>query len=243
MHRRYLEMRRRANTIRSAILTSISFDELFSARLDTPSEKSPAAIAQVLSKALLYLRLAGWLHKGIRSDNVLFFANDIADNLPAYPYFVGFEYSRAHEPNALTEELAYDREFNLYRHPDSQGVPINPVEDGSVGDAELSRARQSYRPEYDIYSLGVILVELGVRKTAQMIFEQASATQVYGRHSAERFRSWLIDGIAPQLGTKMGKLYRDAALSCLYGNFDRTGRTLEAAFYIDVVKNLEKCHA
>jgi Prion-inhibition and propagation len=200
-------------------------------------------IAQVLSKALLYLHLAGWLHKGIRSDNVLFFANDIAEVLPAYPYLVGFEYSRAHKENALTEDLIDDKEFNLYRHPDSQGVPINPVEDGSVSGSELSRAKQPYRPEYDIYSLGVILVELGVRKTAQTIYEQACATQVYGRHSAERFRSWLIDGIAPQLGTKMGKLYRDSTLFCLRGNFDRTGRTLEAAFYMDVVKNLEKCHA
>jgi hypothetical protein len=29
-------------------------------------------IAQALSRALLYLHLAGWLHRGIRSDNVLF---------------------------------------------------------------------------------------------------------------------------------------------------------------------------
>jgi len=139
----------------------------------------------------------------------------------------------------MTEELADDREFNLYRHPDSQGVPVNPTEGG---DADISRARGLYRREYDIYSLGVILLELGVRKTAQIILQQALAGQPYGKHSPERFRSWLIEAIGPQLGTKMGLVYRDVTLLCLRGNFDLSNRTLGTAFYMDVVKKLESCH-
>jgi hypothetical protein len=196
-------------------------------------------IAQVLSKALLCLHLAGWLHKGIRSDNILFFANDISEVLPAHPYIVGFEYSRAEAQKEWTEELADDVEFNLYRHPDRQGMPIASIEDQSTGPP---RVRQSYRAEYDIYGLGVILIELGVRRTAQAIFKQSTAHHLYGTHTPQRFQSWLIDMVVPELGKRMGRLYRDATLLCLQGNFNNT-RTLEAAFYIDVVRKLESCNA
>jgi len=200
-------------------------------------------IAQVLSRAVLFIHLAGWLHKGIRSDNVLFFASDLADIDPVYPYLVGFEYSRADERNALTEELADDREFNLYRHPDSQGAPIDPVEEGNCNGTSVLRLRSSYRRQYDLYSLGVILVEIGTRKTAQTILEEASSDPGFGRYSPEKFQALLMDKMVPLLGPSMGRLYRDATSLCISGNFDLTDRTLEAALYLDVVKQLDRCHA
>jgi hypothetical protein len=156
---------------------------------------------------------------------------------------VGFEYSRAEEHGALTEEPADDREFNLYRHPDSQGLPIESIEYHGSDIESISQSRKPYRREYDIYSLGVVLVELGIRKTAQSILDQACTSKNYGRHSSKGFRTWLIERVVPQLRVKMGKLYQEATLLCLNGQFDLGNRSLEAAFYVDVVKNIDRCRA
>ncbi|EMD60351.1 hypothetical protein COCSADRAFT_98758, partial [Bipolaris sorokiniana ND90Pr] len=43
---------------------------------------------------LLYIHLAGWLHKGIRSDNILFFAENNGGFSYDQSFVVGFEYSR-----------------------------------------------------------------------------------------------------------------------------------------------------
>jgi hypothetical protein len=198
-------------------------------------------IAKALSKALLFWHLAGWLHKGFRSHNILFFAKNVTAVLPEYPYIVGFEYSRADVQDSLTEDLADDREFNLYRHPDSQGHPMTAIEEQDESIPRVPPPKNQYRREYDIYSLGVVLLEIGLRKTVQQIFSSASANPVYNKHSPERFRAWLTDAIAPQLGTKMGVSYLEATLSCLRGNFDTTEKTLEAAFYVDVIQKLEAC--
>jgi hypothetical protein len=79
---------------------------------------------------------------------------------------VGFEYSRADEPNSLTEELADNEEFNLYRHTDSQGIRIEFIHGQGSSGIQAIRARASHRREYDIYSPRMILLELGTRWTA-----------------------------------------------------------------------------
>ena len=199
-------------------------------------------IAKILSKALLCLHLAGWLHKGIRSDNILFFANHATEVLPTHPYIVGFEYSRGNAQNEMTEELADNLEFNLYRHPDCQGVPVTSVENEGTAHSDVPYTKKPYRAEFDIYSLGVILVEMGIRKTAEFIFDQAKGHRLYGKHTPERFRSWLMDMMVPELGKRMGRLYMEATLLCLSGDFNAT-MSMEAAFYLDVVKKLESCNA
>jgi hypothetical protein len=40
----------------------------------------------------------------------------------------------------------------------------------------------------------------------------------------------------------MGKLYRDAVHLCLKGNFDQANRDIKVAFYMDVVRKLDRRH-
>lgn len=71
------------------------------------------------------------------------------------PYLVDFAYSRS-----LPLQPAYtyddDTERNLYRHPDRQGPP-----------------RATFTKIYDIYALGVVLLEIGLCWTVASIRDEA----------------------------------------------------------------------
>lgn len=80
-------------------------------------------IAITFSRAVLFLHLTGWLHKGIRSDNLMFFVKTITALHTTSRTFVGFEYTREASSAGQTEGVDDDFEFNLYRHPEVQGLP------------------------------------------------------------------------------------------------------------------------
>jgi hypothetical protein len=199
------------------------------------------ATAHVMARAILFLHLAGWLHKGIRSDNILFFEDGAAKIDPTKPYLVGFEYSRESERQSQTEDVANDLEWNLYRHPDLQGPPREPS-DSAKKDKGSKPQRLPFSSQHDIYSLGVVLLELGLLESAAKILQRARGDPKYGPHSAISFRRWLLAKEVPKLGSQMGKAYRDAAALCITGDFIiREDGSLEHAFYMDVVRPLGAC--
>ena len=61
-------------------------------------------------------------------DNIVFFAEIMAEIETCKCYLVSFEYSRLDETNASTEN-ALDTKFNLYRHPECQGLSFESDED------------------------------------------------------------------------------------------------------------------
>jgi len=101
-------------------------------------------LAYALAVALDHFHTVGWVHKGIRSENILFFpmslpqasddaefSSGIADFFIARqgsvdlarPYLFGFEYMRMGDAGTnLEEDHSLDR--NLYRHPDRWGRPL-----------------------------------------------------------------------------------------------------------------------
>ncbi len=107
-------------------------------------------IALDLAETMLQLHTAGWLHKGLRSENVMFISSaksDPAALVYSQPYIVGYEYSRpdTSAAAALTELPDTALNADLYRHPDARGVH-----------------RQSYRKQFDMYALGCVLLELAL---------------------------------------------------------------------------------
>ncbi|KAF5531057.1 hypothetical protein FPHYL_13974 [Fusarium phyllophilum] len=83
-------------------------------------------VAKSVTRAVLCLHLAGWLHKGLRSENILY-VQDAAGNISyEEPYLAGLEYSREISLPGQTEGVTNDPEANLYRHEEVQGVPEEP---------------------------------------------------------------------------------------------------------------------
>jgi Protein tyrosine and serine/threonine kinase len=181
---------------------------------ELPSLEQRYQLAYSLALALCILFAIEWLHKGIRSHNVLFVRKE-NDIRWARPYLCGFAYSRPDKPNELSEKLEHSERFNVYRHPLAQGMP-----------------REGYRKTFDIYSLGVILFEIAMWGTAFQFWRQ----------DANEFRKDLTKpSNQKRIAHRMGVDYRDAMMKCLDGSFEGNESLASKAFFKEVVEVL-RCH-
>lgn len=87
--------------------------------------------------------------------------------------------------------------MDLHRHPDSL--------DGML--------RRPYCKSFDIYSLGLVLLEIGLWKVLQAYHKP--------HYSPGKFRDRVILAVlVPGLGSKTGNLYREVVERCLYAKGD-----------------------
>ena len=187
------------------------------------------ALARQLARAVLYLHLAGWLHKGIRSNNVVFCADreDAVDL--SEPFLVGFEYSRAEAARFETETVVVaDDADNAFRHPDTQGVPTE---------------RGQYQRAFDVYSLGMVLLDIGSKRSVGNLRTKFVATT--NTPSAPGFRDWLlreaIDSDVTGLAARVGSVYTEVVKTCLKGTPVTSKAEFSTAFYVSILRPLQLC--
>jgi hypothetical protein len=66
----------------------------------------------------MHLHASGWLLKGLRPQNILFFAKSKNDLLSLKePWIVGYEYARQDKPGELSDKPSQNPELDIYRHP------------------------------------------------------------------------------------------------------------------------------
>lgn len=121
----------------------------------TPSLTFRIRLAKDLAETLLQLHTSGWLHKGIRSDNVLFIdRGDLnwENGTSLGPYVTGYEYARADNPLEMTEDAPSNPSVDLYRHPQAQGI-----------------VRPSFKKIFDLYALGCVLLEIALWTSLQVV--------------------------------------------------------------------------
>jgi serine/threonine protein kinase len=160
------------------------------------------------------------VHKGIKPENILVMTNPGAlpkNDFPyvlGWPFLVGFERSRpasAHSGKFGEVRLA----DSLYQHPSRWGVV----------------AEEAFTMQHDIYSLGVVLLEIGLwqplvwynkmleRHEYSHLFSdvfQARDADVNITRSqhALTVKRRLLD-LAQQLPPTMGETYADVVIACL----------------------------
>jgi len=130
---------------KSQTYTFMSLAQVLSLDTLVPNLNDRIALAIALVETVLQLHTSGWLHKGLRSENILFFKEG-ADMIKLREAFLeGYEYARADNPSDMTESPALQQEANLYRHP-----------------SLVKKDRASFRKAYDLYALGCVLIEIGL---------------------------------------------------------------------------------
>lgn len=193
------------------------------------------ALAIDLCQAVLNIHICGWVHKSIRSSNIILGPSntDVAQNASPgnfkryIPYLKGFEFSRPHQGKS-SGRTATDLIDNLYRHPARQGIPT-----------------ETFNKEHDLYAVGVVLLEIGLWRTVKSIFKNKldQAGQGGSFPSKETIRDQLVTLAQTRLPPAMGTKYSEAVQKCI-GGFglveDTTKQTgLELAFRQQVLDLLE----
>ncbi|PKS08199.1 hypothetical protein jhhlp_005475 [Lomentospora prolificans] len=221
-------------------------------------------LSKRLATAVLCLHSVQWLHKSIRSDNIICFRGDhelngptcspggkpsendklsrpsrtsspLRPSLPEF-YLVGWDLSRPDHPSELSETLSISTmgfqtkrdAIKSYSHPD---IHLEP-----------GTKRPRYRSQFDIYSLGLILLEIGLWRTIDTI-------RIRSQNDSE-FRNKVRTEYCDKLLPKMGEVYWRVVQRCLNNDFgvpednaDRNDFPLQVSFEEHVVCELEKCFA
>ncbi|KAG7449897.1 uncharacterized protein BT62DRAFT_928651 [Guyanagaster necrorhizus] len=184
-------------------------------------------IAVELATAVFEIHAAGWVHKCIRSDNILIDVDDQqgpkVDAKVGAAYLVGFEAAR---PQIAGSDRCPEMDpiKRKYHHPERQGGRDTLV--------------QKFDIRHDMYSLGAVLIELGYRKTLRNIFGPSSSE---GGGDIQKDHERLV-GYAKRLGDKMSVKYATAVLTCLV-NGTKPGKTtdnLREEFYDGVLRPLKE---
>ncbi|ESZ90229.1 hypothetical protein SBOR_9383 [Sclerotinia borealis F-4128] len=202
-------------------------------------------LAHALSNCLLYLHSVNWLHKGFRSHNIVFFPvaprNGTRQNVNwDQVYLSGFDFARPARKDETTEIPGDGEEHNMYRHPGTQNIGFGP--------------RESYRKSFDIYSFGVVLVELCFWRSITDIMAEIGKKSPRERPSkrAKNVREILMgEDMLSKIGGEMGEVVEEVVRRCIVGGKElgveggedemgdeRVASKLGMRFFESVVKKL-----
>ncbi|KAL8831577.1 MAG: hypothetical protein Q9191_000786 [Dirinaria sp. TL-2023a] len=139
-----------------------------------PSLSARASLCAVLARSVNSFHAVGWLHKALRADSIVF---PVASSKPldlSKPLVSGFELSRPSIIDEMTEKPKFNPWKDIYRHPRSQSSQSDGI----------------YRKSYDLYSLGVVLLEIALWKRVEVLvglnLSEAKPTSLL------QVRSWLL---------------------------------------------------
>ena len=174
--------------------TMLTLHEIFNKKLGSSTTwllGDRFRLSHSLAKAVYELHTVSWLHRNLSASNVIFFVEKEGDYIdPSSFYLIGFAQSRADKDLTYTDGPTSTGDIDeYYEHPEHVSE--------SVG----------YQVQHDYYSLGMLLLEIGIWKCLP--------DAVSDWPSVSQKRKAIMEEIVPQLGALMGTSYRDAVLACL----------------------------
>ncbi|KAJ5819505.1 hypothetical protein N7474_005096 [Penicillium riverlandense] len=182
------------------------------------------ALAYNLSLALYQLHCAGWIHRKLSSHNIIYFKDPDGGTFDVTKPFVGgWQYARP--------------DHHVDPNPDQKGpVPFSEMERAGgpvsgLGDLAMyihpdrlqeAKGIPRFRKSYDIYSFGVILMEIAFWEPI-LVFaapddrKKMGSFEQYGRINHSQLSPTLIKATENEIGSEMGARYRSVVLTCLKG--------------------------
>lgn len=169
-----------------------------------PALERRYALSLSLAIALSQFHTVGWVHKSLRSENVLFFPSEASKSGISElrdPYIVGFEFAR--ENPGLSEQAYGDIDIRqeLYKHPEQWGQPT-----------------RKFQQMHDVYSLGVVLLEIGLWRPVSRL-EQNGFQNVHLKERSD-VQALLIRQAKDKLPFYAGISFAKVVERCLSGDFE-----------------------
>lgn len=192
---------------------------------DRPSLGQRFGIAFKIARAVANWHRVGWVHQSVASHNVIFFYTEQHKSRLDFlsPYLCGFEYAR---PNAAPSHPRYVENFDIavYCHPERQGLPS-----------------KQHRKRHDLYSLGVVLLEIGLWRPMSDLFPTSKRIRL----TPAEMKDTLLRNARARLAHYMGTSYARAVITCLTGEFrvkldDESESQLSSAFNKMVISALSR---
>ncbi|KAI4163636.1 MAG: hypothetical protein LQ342_002670 [Letrouitia transgressa] len=185
---------------------------------DVPGLGERFELAKALVSTVFEIHNLGWLHKNLSPKQVVFFkrGNNPEPDL-SRPFLMGFDISRPNAPGEVSEKPLSDSEDDLYRHPDYRSVNS-----------------QSFLPSFDIFSLGILLFEIGLWRSVGAQGQRRSSNRqerpdLQSHTSDPQFIEKVVTrGQISDLKRYMGKIYHDAVFACLSKDLDRIWKNDES---------------
>ncbi|KAL8795100.1 MAG: hypothetical protein Q9195_002397 [Heterodermia aff. obscurata] len=209
-------------------------------------------LASTLAQCLYVLHAAGWVHKNIRSSSVIFLphesthggapSGDTTTKDITKPYLCGFGHSR---PGQLPE----NEPAPVQRHKQQQsaGNSSFPSRSKTYWNITLDQYHHpakrvdsslSYTQAFDLYSLGVVLLELGLWQPLSTV---ESTTNL--RNDPEVLREHLFKIARNELPGQVGKIYANVVIECLKVGADTSDATVQEILCWKVAAALDACTA
>ena len=188
-----------------------------------------------LALSLIHIHAKGVSHRNINSSNVVFVDGDLSTDSNAMPWKEGairHPLLTSFDTCAEDTRAPYQESFisSIYRHPMAE-----------------SGRRTAYRPAYDIYSLGLILLEVGLWMPIHQLWKTKYTHQI--------FKARLQNVYSKKLAGKCGNRYMRVVEYCLGAadvrrpnqsttnqqSNERQQPKLRTDFYWNALKPLERC--
>jgi hypothetical protein len=196
-------------SLRSILTTSGAPRHSLSARL---------AVAKKLAAAVFYMHLSRFVHKNIRPETILLFTPGTYPDELGPPFLVGFEQARQMWPDVASRlRGTVDAERAVYLHPSRHGTC----------------ASDTYTVRHDMFSLGVVLIELALWKSfvlypldepgttelnreifrsgARAMFTKEEKSNDHG----QKIVRFLVDLTRKNVPRVMGNRYANVVVTCL----------------------------
>jgi serine/threonine protein kinase len=184
-------------------------------------------LAKKLTASVLFVHTVQFVHKNIRPESIIIFQNECSEI--GAPFLSGFEQFRLEDGATFLsgDDLWYHNLCNIRPSPKSLKTNVSPI--------DRHPSRQGTQPEieyvmqHDIYSLGVVLLEIGLwtsfaledfecdsnLPTPSNIFDTTKLDSLHPVSAAVEKKQRLEYLAAHELPPRLGRRYADIVLLCL----------------------------
>lgn len=181
-------------------------------------------LASTLAQFFEGFHRIGWLHENFHPNNIVFFNGEKEKRARGTlflehwaldrPYIVGLNKSRP-GGNSWETDGPESNDFQDYQHPEYAST-------------------KKFRPAYDYYSFGLVLLEIGLWQPLQTWTEKGD----FERMDLDETRAALVERYVPRLAAEVGIVYRDVVKFCLSDGVDSSKEGLDTAILEVFSKNV-----